>query len=78
MHPCRVTQADGKLPINASAGLIGQSHPVGATSIHMLLDCAKQMPHRYEGLQVTDAGDMMTFNLGGSTTTCASFVVGTA
>jgi acetyl-CoA C-acetyltransferase len=73
-----VTQVDGKLPINASGGLIGQGHPVGATGIRMLLDCAKQTTHRYEGLQIPDAGDMMTFNLGGSTTTCASFVVGTA
>ncbi|MFT4852972.1 MAG: hypothetical protein ACI9YR_001355, partial [Bacteroidia bacterium] len=39
---------------------------------------AKQTSHRHEGLQIPDAGDMMTFNVGGSTTTCASFVVGTA
>ncbi|MFT4718997.1 MAG: acetyl-CoA C-acetyltransferase [Candidatus Azotimanducaceae bacterium] len=78
MHTCRVTQVDGKPPINASAGLIGQRHPVGTTGIRMLLDCAKQTMHRYEGLQIPDAGDMMTFNLGSSTTTCASFVVGTA
>jgi acetyl-CoA C-acetyltransferase len=72
------TQIDGKLPINASGGLIGQGHPVGATGVRMLLDCAKQTSHRHEGLQIPDAGDMMTFNVGGSTTTCASFVVGTA
>jgi len=72
------TQVGGGLPINASGGLIGQGHPVGATGIRMLLDCAKQTTHPYDGLQIPDAGDMMTFNLGGSTTTCASFVVGTA
>ncbi|MBL4672850.1 MAG: hypothetical protein JKX81_11380 [Arenicella sp.] len=71
------TQIDGKLPINASGGLIGQGHPVGATGVRMLLDCAKQTTHRYEGRQIANAGDMMTFNLGGSTTTCASFIVGT-
>jgi len=72
------TQVDGKLPINASGGLIGQGHPVGATGVRMLLDCAKQTSHRHEGLQIPNAGDMMTFNVGGSTTTCASFIVGTA
>ena len=73
-----VTHVDGKLPINASGGLIGQGHPVGATGIRMLLDCAKQTPHRYEGLQATHADDMMTVNLGGCTTICACFVVRTA
>ena len=72
------TQIGGKLPINASGGLIGQGHPVGATGVRMLLDCAKQTTHQYDGQQISDAGDMMTFNLGGSTTTCASFVVGTS
>ena len=71
------TQIDGRLPINASGGLIGQGHPVGATGVRMLLDCAKQTSQTHEGLQIADAGDMMTFNLGGSTTTCASFIVGT-
>ncbi|MGK0375494.1 MAG: acetyl-CoA C-acetyltransferase [Arenicella sp.] len=71
------TQINGKLPINASGGLIGQGHPVGATGVRMLLDCAKQTTGRHEGQQIANTGDMMTFNLGGSTTTCASFVVGT-
>jgi acetyl-CoA C-acetyltransferase len=72
------TLIGGKLPINASGGLIGQGHPVGATGVRMLLDCARQTTRSYEGQQIDAAGDMMTFNLGGSTTTCASFVVGTA
>ncbi len=71
------TLIDGKLPINASGGLIGQGHPVGATGVRMLLDCAKQATNQYQGQQIAGARDMMTFNLGGSTTTCASFVVGT-
>lgn len=72
------TQINGRLPINASGGLIGQGHPVGATGVRMLLDCAKQASNNYDGNQIRNAGDMMTFNLGGSTTTCASFIVGTA
>ena len=69
-------QINGALAINASGGLIGQGHPVGATGVRMLLDCAKQSCGLYEGHQLDNPGDMMTFNLGGSTTTCASFIVG--
>ena len=29
---------DGDFPINASGGLIGLGHPVGATGVRMLLD----------------------------------------
>ena len=41
----------------------------------MLLDCYKQVSAKAEGTQINDANTMMTFNIGGSTTTCASFVV---
>ena len=72
------TKVDGSLAINASGGLIGQGHPVGATGVRMLLDCAKQSCGMYEGQQIENHGDMMTVNLGGSTTTCASFIVGSS
>jgi len=54
------TQVGGGLPINASGGLIGQGHPVGATGIRVLLDCAKETTHPYDGLQIPDAGDLLT------------------
>ncbi len=69
---------DGRFPINASGGLIGLGHPVGATGVRMLLDCAKQVSNRAGAYQIANAKDMATFNVGGSATTCASFVVGTA
>ncbi len=65
----------GKLPVNASGGLIGLGHPVGATGIRMLLDCYKQVSGIAGEYQIDNARDMMTFNLGGSATTCASFIV---
>ncbi len=71
----RITR-DGDFPINPSGGLIGLGHPVGATGIRMVLDCARQVSGRAGDYQIADARDMMTFNVGGSTTTCASFVVG--
>jgi len=67
---------DGDFPINASGGLIGLGHPVGATGVRMLLDCAKQVTERAGPQQIANARNMATFNLGGSTTTCASFIVG--
>ena len=67
---------DGDFPINASGGLIGLGHPVGATGVRMVLDCFKQVTGRAGDYQIAGAENMATFNLGGSTTTCASFIVG--
>ncbi|CAH0991100.1 hypothetical protein SIN8267_01201 [Sinobacterium norvegicum] len=70
------TIAGGQLPINMSGGLIGAGHPVGATGIRMALDCYKQVTDSAGGYQIDGARNMMTFNLGGSTTTCASLIIG--
>lgn len=70
------TQPGGQLPTNMSGGLIGQGHPVGATGVRMLLDAHRQVTGTAGGYQIAGAQNMMTFNLGGSATTCASFVLG--
>jgi len=49
---------------------------VGATGVRMVLDCARQVTGRAGPYQLSKAENMITFNMGGSTTTCASFVVG--
>jgi len=51
-------------------------HPVGATGVRMLLDAYKQVTGTAGNYQVKEARNFGVFNLGGSTTTCASFVVG--
>lgn len=66
----------GKLPINASGGLIGVGHPVGATGIRMILDGVKQVTGQAGDYQIEGAKNIQTLNIGGSTTTTASFVVG--
>jgi acetyl-CoA C-acetyltransferase len=71
----RITR-DGDFPVNPSGGLIGLGHPVGATGVRMLLDCARQVTGRAGAYQLPGVENMITFNVGGSTTTCASFVVG--
>ncbi len=71
-----VIQKDGRFPINPSGGLIGLGHPVGATGVRMVLDCYKQCTGQAGDMQLDNPRNMLTFNVGGSTTTCASFVVG--
>ncbi|NNL57029.1 MAG: thiolase domain-containing protein [Pseudomonadales bacterium] len=66
----------GALPINPSGGLIGLGHPVGATGVRMLLDAYKQVTGSAGSYQVEGAKNFATFNIGGSTTTCAAFIVG--
>ena len=67
---------DRGLPFNALGGLIELGHPVGATGVRMVLDCARQVTGRAGDYQIPKAENLITFNVGGSTTTCASFVVG--
>jgi acetyl-CoA C-acetyltransferase len=71
-----VIEKDGAFPINPSGGLIGLGHPVGATGVRMALDCARQVTGRAGAMQVANAENMITFNLGGSATTCASLLIG--
>ena len=66
----------GKLPINPSGGLIGVGHPVGASGIRMVLDAYRQVKGLAELNQVKEAKNVATLNIGGSTTTVASAIVG--
>ncbi len=66
----------GRLPINPSGGLIGCGHPVGATGVRMTLDAFKQVTGTAEAYQVEGAKTVQTLNIGGSTTTTVSLVVG--
>jgi acetyl-CoA C-acetyltransferase len=68
----------GRLPINPSGGLIGGGHPVGASGVRMLLDAAKQVSDTAGDYQVPGAKTFATLNIGGSTATTVSFVVGAA
>lgn len=67
---------DGKLPFNPSGGLMGLGHPVGATGVRMVLDAAKQVTGQAGDYQVEGARNVQTLNIGGSTTTAVSLVVG--
>lgn len=70
-----IIAADGRLPINPSGGLIGLGHPVGATGVRMMLDGYRQVTGNAGECQVEGARRVGLLNIGGSTTTIASFVV---
>lgn len=67
---------EGRLPINASGGLIGLGHPVGATGVRMMLDAYKQTTGQAGAYQIEGAKRVATLNIGGSLTTVASFIIG--
>jgi len=66
----------GRLPVNPSGGLIGLGHPVGATGVRMALDAFKQVTGQAGDYQVEGARNCQTLNIGGSTTTTVSLVIG--
>lgn len=66
----------GKLPINPSGGLIGAGHPVGATGVRQMLDCALQVSGAAGDYQVPGAQRFAMLNLGGSATTSCVFIIG--
>ncbi len=68
---------DGRIArINATGGLIGGGHPVGATGVRMVLDAARQLTDRAGDCQLPDVHRVATLNIGGSATTAISFVMG--
>jgi acetyl-CoA C-acetyltransferase len=66
----------GKCPINASGGLIGAGHPVGATGTRQILDAYAQVTGTAGDYQIKGARRMATLNIGGSGTTSVVHVVG--
>jgi acetyl-CoA C-acetyltransferase len=69
-------EIDGACPVNASGGLIGVGHPVGATGARLLLDAGRQVTGTAGDYQVAGARTYATLNIGGSLGTVVSFVVG--
>ena len=57
--------------------MIGLGHPVGATGVRMTLDAYKQVTERAGDYQIDGARNVQTLNIGGSTTTTVSLLIGT-
>ncbi len=71
----RVIEPGGRCPVNASGGLIGCGHPVGATGARMVWDAARQVTGGAGETQIEGARRVQTLNIGGSCATVVSFVV---
>lgn len=71
-----MTEITGLKPINPSGGLIGCSHPVGATGVRMMLDLYKQVTNKEGNYQVKNARNGMMLNIGGSATINFVFILG--
>ena len=71
-----VIEFGGKLPVNASGGLIGCGHPVGATGVRQALDAYKQVSEQAGDYQIDGAQKIATLNIGGSGTTSVALVIG--
>ncbi len=67
---------DGRLPVNASGGLVGGGHPVGATGTRQALDAFKQVTGQAGDYQIDGARKIATLNIGGSGTTTVAMVIG--
>jgi acetyl-CoA C-acetyltransferase len=70
-------ERDGRCPVNPGGGLLGIGHPVGATGVRMVLDAHRQVTGTAGPTQLERARRFATLNIGGSTTTTVSFVIGT-
>lgn len=71
-----VIEFGGTLPINASGGLIGCGHPVGATGTRQALDAFRQVTETAGDYQIEGAKKIATLNIGGSGTTSVAMVIG--
>ncbi len=71
-----VIEFGGRLPINASGGLIGCGHPVGATGTRQALDAFRQVTETAGDYQIDGAKKIATLNIGGSGTTSVAMVIG--
>jgi acetyl-CoA C-acetyltransferase len=64
------------LSINASGGLIGDGHPVGATGVRQVAEACRQLAGEAGRYQVPGAKRYLTFNMGGSFTTSVVMIWG--
>ena len=72
-----VTQLGGAKPVNASGGLIGKGHPIGATGTGQIYEVVNQLRGRAKDAerQIRDARYGLTHNVGGSGASVAVHVL---
>ncbi|HDN68834.1 3-ketoacyl-CoA thiolase [ANME-1 cluster archaeon ex4572_4] len=72
------TERDGKIPVNASGGLLGRGHPIGATGASQVYWVVKQMRGEApKGIQIDPVPEYgMTDTLGGDFGTLCHLILG--
>ena len=60
------TALGGKLPVNASGGLLSRGHPVGATGVAQICELTWQLSRRAGQRQVDDANTGLAYCKGGT------------
>jgi acetyl-CoA C-acetyltransferase len=68
--------AEGKVPINTSGGLLSCGHPVGATGLRMMYAIKQQLQEKAGGAQVKNARLGLTENMGGPASIIALSILG--
>ena len=64
------------IPVNTGGGLMADGHPVGATGVRQVVEAFQQLTHNAGERQVEGAKSVLTFNMGGSLTTCVAMIWG--
>ncbi len=62
------TALDGRLPINPSGGLKARGHPLAATGIAQVVECAWQLTGCAEGRQLEGRHTALAHSIGGLAT----------
>jgi acetyl-CoA C-acetyltransferase len=62
------TALDGRLPVNPSGGLKARGHPLAATGLAQIVECAWQLTRRAQGRQVPGARTALAHSIGGLAT----------
>lgn len=60
---------DGRCPVNAGGGLLGDGHPVGATGVRQVVEAYQHLTGTAGARQIAGAKRFLTCNIGGSLTT---------
>jgi acetyl-CoA acetyltransferase len=64
------------IPVNTGGGLMADGHPVGATGVRQVVEAFQQLTQQAGDRQVEGAKTVLTFNMGGSLTTCVAMIWG--
>jgi acetyl-CoA C-acetyltransferase len=69
MESGAISYPEGRCPVNAGGGLLGDGHPVGATGVRQVVEAYQQLTGQAGVRHIWGARRFLTCNIGGSVTT---------